>query len=184
MTWQRGSGKTINSVGHVWRQSGSDRQPGRSWRNHKESWLFLFKGASENYFSRFKGKSYIFQLSHWYCVCMSSWEHAPNMEPLQICVWLRCCGHWLLPFPINLRAHLYNSEISTRTLLWMLCHIKLTLFIWNALLPSDGMWRREREGEEGEEQGSERRRRREERWGTQRRRRLHKLSELRIALMT
>lgn len=108
--------------------------------------------ASENYFPRFKGKSYIFQWSHWYCVCMSSWEHAPNMEPLQMCVWLRCCGHWLLPFPINLAFCITlrfppaaSSEcfVTLNSIAHMECFAS---FWWYAE-------EREREGEEGEEQG-------------------------------
>lgn len=38
-------------------------------------------------------------------------RNVSNSESHQICIWLRCCGYRLLPFPMNLSLSAYITEV-------------------------------------------------------------------------
>lgn len=66
------------------------------------------KEVCDDVMAHCRGRAKMCLWSQWCSMNMSSWEHAADTEPRQICVWLRSRDHRLLPFPWNLRAHLYK----------------------------------------------------------------------------
>lgn len=76
----------------------------------------------------------------WLCLHEQLRSVSNSVSP-QICIWPWCCGYRLLPVPMNPSRSSYITRVIFP---WMPCHAFKSNCLWNVLIPSDGLWRRQK----------------------------------------